>query len=456
MHNRRDFLTTGAAAAAGGVLLSGARADHHENDDKDAKRLRFALIGCGGRGTAVMRGALKYADLVACADPDRTRRDKTAEQVGKQQGEKGGPSDVQAVEDYAEILKRDDLDFVIVGTTDHWHTKPCVEAMRAGLDVYCEKPLTLTIEEGKIIRRVLDETGRVFQVGTQQRSEMGLRFLKAVAMVRDGRIGELKKVQCAIGGSPSCQPLDVQPVGDEVNWDMWLGQAPMVDYRATVPLVQDGGGKIPGRGHYNFRWWYEYSGGKLTDWGAHHVDIATWALGMGDSGPVEVVPISAEHPVPFEDGMPTEHDRYNCATRFMVQVRYPGGQEMLIRNDTRNGITLTGTEGEFFVGRGELSGKPVDELEDKPLPVGLLTELYKGKQPGSHMKNFVECIADRSQPISDVHSHHRALTTCHLANIAIRLNRPIKWDAQAEQIVGDEQARAMQAREQRAGYEIPS
>jgi predicted dehydrogenase len=215
-----------------------------------------------------------------------------------------------------------------------------------------------------------------------------------------------------------------------------------------------GRGYPPSRTHYEFRWWYEYSGGKMTDWGAHHVDIATWAIGMDNSGPTSVEGVMAEHPVPFKDGWPTVTNRYNAATKFDVKCMYPNGVELHILSDGENGILITGDKGELFVSRGALRGSAVDGLKDQPLPEGAISKLYKGKKPGNHMANFFDCIADRSQPISDVVTHHRAMTTCHLANIAIRLGRKLNWNPETEQIEGDEAANAWQKREQRKGYEI--
>ena len=335
---------------------------------------------------------------------------------------------------------------VTIVTPDHWHTKIAIEAMKAGKDVYCEKPLTLTIEEGKQIIKVLDETKRVFQVGTQQRSEMGLNFLKAVALIREGRIGEVKKVQCAIGGSPKGGPFEKTAPPSNLNWDMWLGQTPKVEY-------------IPKRCHYEFRWWYEYSGGKMTDWGAHHVDIAQWAIGMDQSGPRSVEG-TAKHPVEFKDGYPLDDTQYNTATEFKIVCQFPNGVEMTIAHaepDFDNGIMFEGEGGRLFVNRGKITGKAVDDLKENPLPEDAITKIYKGKTPeggNAHMQNFFECVKDRQQPISDVYTHHRAMTTCHLANIAIRLGRKLNWDPDKQEIVGDPDAQQWQSREQRKGYEI--
>ncbi|MFN5585478.1 MAG: Gfo/Idh/MocA family protein, partial [Planctomyces sp.] len=381
--------------------------------------------------------------------------EKGRETALKKQSRPGAERTVEMFEDYRKLLDRKDIDVVTIVTPDHWHSKIAIEALRAGKDVYCEKPLTLTIDEGKQIRKVLEETKRVFQVGTQQRSEMALRFLHAVAMVREGRIGELKTVTCAIGGAPSSGEIPVAEIPKELNWDMWLGQAPLTDYRFKATNGRYGNSRC----HYEFRWWYEYSGGKMTDWGAHHVDIAAWAFNLENTGPVKVEPVSAVHPVAFNDGMPTDPSQYNTATQFHVTATFKNGAVLHIRDSANdlgfdNGLLLEGTTGRIFVNRGKLTGDAVDALKTNPLKEETLKTLYKGKTPGNHMQNFFECIGDRTQPISDVHSHHRAMTVCHLANIAIRLDRTIQWDPDTEQIVNDPQAATWQAREQRKGYEI--
>ena len=194
----------------------------------------------------------------------------------------------------------------------------------------------------------------------------------------------------------------------------------------------------------------------MTDWGAHHVDIAQWAIDQNgpNQGPLSVTPVMAEHPVAYKNGRPQEDDQYNTASKFLIKANFPDDVEMTIRHDTSNGILLEGTKGRIFVSRGSLKGKPVEELADNPLPEDAITKLYKGKQPGDHMRNFFECVKTRELPISDVFSHHRALTTCHLANIAIRLNRQLKWNPRTEQIEGDDEARGWQSRQQREGYTI--
>ncbi|MBN8629194.1 MAG: Gfo/Idh/MocA family oxidoreductase [Planctomycetes bacterium] len=460
-HSRRQFLkAAGSAAALANVPYFGWTSQTIAQDAAVTSKNDRPLMGCigvGDRWNAVGPLAMNFADCVAVCDVDKAMTDKARNKALEVGSKAGRPRDVEVFEDYRKLLDRKDIEVVTIVTPDHWHSKIAIDAMKAGKDVYCEKPLTLTIDEGKQILKVLKETGRVFQVGTQQRSEMSAnkgtvksQFLHAVALVRSGRLGKITKVECRIGGVKPSPALPKTEVPAGLNWEMWLGQAPLVDY-VSAPS----GGKYPfSRCHYEFRWWYEYSGGKMTDWGAHHVDIASWALGADTTGPLSVEGISVNHPVPLKDGMPTVDNMYNTATNFDVKAMFPGDVEMRILSDGENGIQFTGTQGDLFVSRGALRGSAADTLKDQPLSEELLGQLYKGKKWGNHMANFFECCGDRTQPISDVDTHHRAMTTCHLANIAIRLGRKINWDSQAEQIVGDDAANAWLKREQRKGYEV--
>jgi predicted dehydrogenase len=435
--------------------LTGAVARGSDEPMKN-DRYNIAGIGTGDRWMGIIGGAMKYGDVVAVCDVDREHVEKAREKVGGK---------AEMFEDYRKVLDRPDIDVVIIGTPDHWHSKISIEAMLAGKDVYCEKPLTLTIDEGKKICQVQKQTGRVFQVGTQQRSEFSTdkkedkhrfhhQFLHAVALAHSGALGKIQRVTCSLGDGPVSESLPQVEVPKNLNWDMWLGQAPWVEY---VQGGKDPDNRFPqSRCHYNFRWWYEYSGGKLTDWGAHHIDIAQWVLGMDQSGPLSIE-ATAELPVSMKDGFPTLADRYNTASTYYIKCVFPNDAVMVIREGPDNGVWIEGDKGEIFVNRGKLKdvrGDAVAKLQDEPLPEEAILKLCKGKKPGSHMGNFFECIGDRSMPISDVHTHHRCMTTAHLANIAIRLDRPLKWDPEREQMLGDEQANAMQSREQRQGYEI--
>ncbi|MFQ5730372.1 MAG: Gfo/Idh/MocA family protein [Planctomycetaceae bacterium] len=463
--DRREFLKSSAAGAAVAGTMPfwfSTESDAALQAKSPNERPVLGCIGTGSRWNAVGPNAMQFSDCVAVCDADANHAGRAKARVKGIQGRKGKKTKIALHEDYRRILDRGDVDVVTVVTPDHWHSKIAIEAMQAGKDVYCEKPLTLTIEEGKQIVKVLKKTKRVFQVGTQQRSEMGQRFLTAVGLLRDGRIGDVKRAVVAIGGAPTSGPIPKAAVPKGLNWDLWQGQTPKVDYR-----YKRVGRRAVTRCHYEFRWWYEYSGGKMTDWGAHHVDIAQWGLDqLGDGqGPVEIVPVSSKHPVELKDGMPTKDDRYNTATQFRILCKFANGAVIDLRHSAANdpsqkfgnGIMFEGTKGRFLVHRGKIAGAPVEALKTDPLPEGLLKKIYKGKTVGgrnAHMRNFFDCLKTREQPISDVFSHHRALTTCHLANIAIRLNRTLKWDPKTEQIIGDKQARQMQGREQRKGYEI--
>ncbi|MBX3448923.1 MAG: Gfo/Idh/MocA family oxidoreductase [Planctomycetaceae bacterium] len=450
-HNtsRRQFLKGVAAAGAAGIFLpSSNRAFGFQ---AASERPVFATIGLRNQGWAITSKSFGFADFAALADVDANVLAENVAKVEKSQGKKP-----DAYKDYRKILDRKDIDAVMIATPDHWHTKIAVEAMYAGKDVYCEKPLTLTIDEGKLIEKVVKETGRVFQVGTMQRTESDQRFLQAIALIRDGRIGTVKKVTCGINGMEASPVIPEAPVPEGIDWDFWLGPAPAVAYRALPELREGYGGGVPlySNCHYSFRNWHEYSGGKLTDWGAHHVDIACWALGASDTGPSRVAPIDYSLPVEYKDGYPLVADQYNAATKFNIRVDMPKGVEMIITSEGDNGILFEGTEGRFFVNRGKMSGKPVEDLKDKPLPEGAIEAVYGGPVSKNHTANFIEGMKARKQPISDVWSHNRMLEICHLSNIAMRLGRDLKWDPVKREIIGDAQANAFLGRENRKGFEI--
>lgn len=450
--SRRQFMksTLGAGFAASMPYYFSQPTTFASEFKSKNDRIPIGLIGSGDMGQGNIDAAKDWVNLVAIADADENRV--------RQANEKFSEGKADGYSDYRKILDRDDIKIVHIATPDHWHAKPLIEAMLAGKDVYCEKPLTLTIDEGKLIRKVQKETGRIVQVGTQQRSSFN-RFAKAIAIVAEGRLGKIKRVQCAIGSASSSPALPVAKVPKELDWDRWLGPAPAVEYRHL--------GNRQGRhrrgqcnGHYEFRWWYEYSGGKLTDWGAHHVDIAKWALEVnGQTGGPLSIEGPTKHPVEFKDGFPVQTDRYNTATEFNFNVKFPEDTEMVIRHDTDNGVLIEGEKGRIFVNRGKLVGKPVDELKDNPLPKDAIKKVYKGlptenNNRRAHWLNFLHCHREQIEPISDVHSHMRMLNICHLAGISARFGRKLNWDDTNEVITGDEQANAFLKRPYREGYEI--
>ncbi|MBS0261283.1 MAG: Gfo/Idh/MocA family oxidoreductase [Planctomycetes bacterium] len=451
--SRRSVLKSGVLALATGWLPSreGRAAGFREANE----RPRVGAIGTGSRWCQRATGIngpwgsapdfRKYGDYVAVCDVDRSRRQRAAALVKDWTG-----VEVPMPADYRAILDDPKVDLVHISTPDHWHAKIAIEAMLAGKDVYCEKPMTLTIPEGREICDVCRKTGRIVQIGTQQRSDF--QFVQAIALIQSGRLGKIQKAVCRIGGAPTSPEIPVAEPPADLDWNLWQGPVAAAPFRF---LAGDNGETHSwSRGHYEFRWWYEYSGGKLTDWGAHHVDIATWGMGRTESGPVEIIPEFVRHPVEFRDGYPVDPARYNTATEFLIRARFADGAEIEIRHDGDNGILFEGTEGRLFVNRGRISGKPVEDLKSQPLPEGALEKAYKNRLLVDHFRNFFEAARDRVEPISDVFSHHRALSTCHLAGLAARLNRKLTWDPEREVIVGDAQAQLLLGRESRRGFEI--
>jgi predicted dehydrogenase len=421
-----------------------------------------ALIGCGGQGFRDGRHALEFCNLVAVCDVDADRAASAREFYADKISQSGSRPQIDIYEDYRAIIDRDDIDAIICATVDHWHVKMSTEALRSGKDVYCEKPLTLTIDEGRVISQVVKETGGIVQVGTQQRSNE--RFLRAIAIAHSGRLGAIKKVTVGINRNPFSKPLPAVSPPQALNWNMWKGPTADVPYRflkggkVGQNLVREhgDGGQDASNGHYEFRWWYEYSGGKMTDWGAHHVDIAHWMIqqnGPGQ-GPTKITPEMVVPSVAFDDrGNPTETDRYNVPQRFTVRADFPQDIQMVITSEGRNGILVEGTDGRIFVNRRTLAGKPVEELESNPRRETTRSRMHGGLVV-SHMQNFFDCLVSRQQPVSDIWSHLVAVNTCHLGNIAIRLGRPVEWDAASQSVTGDAVASEMQARPCRKGFEI--
>lgn len=447
--SRRGFLQGVAAAGTAAAFVPSLQRAHGYASVND--RPVFATIGLRNQGWTITSKSFKFADFAALADVDSNVLGVNVEKTEKAQNKKP-----DAYSDYRKILDRKDIDAVMIATPDHWHTKIAVEAMYAGKDVYCEKPLTLTIAEGKLIEKVVKATGKVFQVGTMQRTECDSRFLQAIALVKSGRLGKIQRVTCGINGMEASPVIPVAPVPTGLDWETWLGPAPKVDYRALPELREGYGGGVPlfSNAHYSFRNWHEYSGGKLTDWGAHHVDIACWALGATETGPSKITPVEFKLPVEYKDGHPLVQDQYNAATNFRIKVDMPNDVELIITSEGDNGILFEGTEGRFFVNRGKIAGKPIEDLKDNPLPEDAVEKVYGGPVCENHTVNFIEAMKSRKQPISDVWSHNRMLEICHLSNIAMRLNRELKWDPAKREIVGDDQANSFLARENRKGYEI--
>ncbi len=436
---RRGFLKTSTGAAVAVFTIPYFTSPTCAAADSGQDKLRVAAIGVGGRGSGIGHDAGGKGVMLACADVDRTHAERFAARYD-------GKCEIYS--DYRQVLDRNDVDVVTIGTPDHWHVKIAVEAMLAGKDVYCEKPLTLTIDEGKKICQTVRKTGRVFQVGTQQRSDQ--RFLLAIAIARSGRLGQTLKATCSIGGAPTGGPFATSDLPPHLDWNLWLGQCPVVPYTKE-------------RCHGSFRWWLEYSGGKLTDWGAHHLDIAHWGLGKEHTGPSEIqgegnfpnVPSDFD-PAAFFAGHLKIPNGYNTATQFHIDLKFADGSSIHVQHGPDNGIWFEGDKGRIFVNRGRISGEPVESLTpaEKEAFNEEIQRLYKGKQRRGHMQNFFDCVRDRGEPVSDVFSHHRELSSCHLCNIAMLLKRKLQWDPEKEDFVGDQQASDLVSRPQREPYVI--
>ncbi|MEM8864836.1 MAG: Gfo/Idh/MocA family oxidoreductase [Planctomycetota bacterium] len=467
---RRHFLQVGAGVS---LAICCPRSGWAEGFRSASERPVLGFIGTGIRYQTLAREFAPFGNAAVLCDVDSEQLSAGAAHHASVS--EGRQTDKPAlVDDYRQVIDRDDIDAVVIATPDHWHTKIAIEAMHAGKDIYCEKPLTLTIDEGRQINRTVRETGRVFQVGAHQRS--GRQFQLAAAMLRDGRVGAVQRVTCAIGGSPSCDPLPTVSPPSGLNWDRWLGPAPWADYCESPILPSSGyGSQYPyGRGHVHFRWWYEYGGGKITDWGAHHVDSAMWALGdaVDLSLPYQATPLRVTHPAPLVDGYPTTNDRFNVATSFHARVQFASGVELDVVDTSEevgvsNAIMFRGNAGRYLVNRGKLVGKPVEQLAERPLAADRLESLYAGlsgsdesdnklSTVGKHVQNFAACLKTRAKPISDPESNQRHLDICHVINVALRLGRAVTFDPQSQQFVGDEQANGFVARESRAGYAIES
>jgi predicted dehydrogenase len=449
--SRRKFLQDTALVGASIALpaLTGARLFGQDRNS----RPKIASIGVGGsrgrynQGGWVARRAARFGQMIAVCDVDQLHNEEFNREFGGK---------LAMYQDYRKLLEKEKPDVVTIGTPDHWHVPIAIDALHAGCDVYCEKPLTLTIEEGFRIREAVRTTGRVFQVGTQQRSEHDLLFLRAIAIVQNGKLGDNVTAHIAIGnGDASSETFQAGPAPEGLDWSMWVGPTPERDYCE--------------RRRKDFRWFYEYSGGQMTDWGAHHIDIAQWALGLDRTGPVSVH-AKGQFPsiVPadfnwneFLDGKTSLPNTFNAAPHFDVELKYANGTTLTLGSEYQegstkfdNGILFVGSKGRIFVNRGRLTGKVVEEMSaaDRSELLQSLIPIYKGRWPGDHMGNFFECVADRGEPISDVETHHRTMTTCHLANISLMLGREVKWNPDTERFDNDAEATALMSRASRPGF----
>lgn len=425
--HRRSFLKTTAAIAAASQLprwfldeTFAATASIPATSDKPS----VGLIGCGGMGRHDAKLASQFGRIVAVCDLDDTH-------IAAAQKEH---PEAQAYKDFRKLLERRDLHAVICGTVDHWHTLVSIAAMRAGKDVYCEKPLTFTIDEGKHLVKVAKQTRRVLQTGTQQRSDKNFRL--ACELVRNGRLGKLTQVETFLPAGRREGPFRTAPVPAGFDWNFWLGQTPLVDY-------------VPERGHFSFRYWFDYSGGTMTDWGAHHNDIALWGMGLERSGPTSIEAKRLVEMIPGGFSATSEYEVHytyaNGVSHWCRSTSADNPSGGVIRPDgQRHGVRFTGANGWIWVTRGKiLASDP--ELLVTPLPSSA-PRLYASD---NHMGNFFDCVRTRKQPICEAEIGHRSASVCHLGVIALRLGRKLQWNPQRERFEGDKDANKWLSREMR-------
>ncbi len=471
--SRRGFLTRslGGLSAAGLPLWYAeqlvAAQEQRQSAEKPVAASDKMVMGAIGIGSRQSRGRDIYnqartnkAVYVAACDVDARHLKNGLEMM-----KKDGFADAKGYSDYRQLLEDKNINAVTIAIPDHWHALVAIEALRRGKDVYCEKPLTLTIAEALAVVKVARSTGRVFQTGSQQRSEMNGMFRLAAELVRSGRIGKIKTIECRIDGNPQSGPIAKAPVPEGLDWDFWLGPTPKVDFLLSKDGKQT-------NCHYEFRWWHQYSGGKMTDWGAHHIDIAQWALGMDGSGPVEIEVLKASP-------APKEPNEYNWNKDFQVQHTYANGVKVIVMSGggtdagnslvnkdgkvpmgrdgkqrtvgpNENGVLFLGEGGNIFVSRSMIVASG-EKLLSEPLKED--PKLYDGR-PTNHMANFFDCVKSRKRPIADVEIGASSVIVCHLGAIALRLGKKLKWDPKVQQFVGNDEANKMLSREYRAPWKL--
>ena len=415
--SRRDFHRGVASAALASALPSIG------SPTNAPPPVRLAVIGPGKRGMNLMRGAFLRDgfEVVAVCDVDQNRLAAAKKLADERQPN----SDCYATTRHEDAMDRADVDAVVIATPDHWHCHQILDAAKRNKHVYCEKPLTLTLREAQLVVPAVQKAGVAFQTGSQQRTEYGQRFVQAAELIRNGRLGDVMTVHVGVGAPPRACALPEEELEPGLDWDRWLGPAPMRPYHSDLS---------PRGVHKHYPAWrryWEYAGGGLADMGAHHFDIAMWALGRDGSGPVEVHPPLVEGAetgasVVFDDGVRIVH----------------GG---------RSGATFVGTEGTLAVDRPRIGAEPSKLLEE-PLPDDAAL-LPRRK---SHAEDWLQAIRGGEQTTCPVEVGAGSVAICHLLNVAYRLRRKLRWDPIQWRFVGDDEANALCDYERRAGYELPT
>jgi predicted dehydrogenase len=436
--SRRSFLKTiSATAAASGVPLwfvqrSLAQAQPAASAAPGDRR-NIALIGCGGMGTGNLQDAARIFNVVAVCDADTNHLNSVAGQFSR------NGNTVKKYTDFRELLKNDDVHAIINATPDHWHTLINIAAARAKKDIYGQKPLTLCVAEGRSVIKAVRDNKVVFQTGSQQRSDR--RFRLACELVRNGRIGKIQEVNVWVPAGLIGGPFHTRPVPPNLNWDLWQGQTPNVEYEQE-------------RCHGSFRWWWDYAGGPVTDWGAHHNDIARW--GIGQDGPLDVEAKALTTPV---EGGYTTPSQFEATLHWANDIKetvktttddtWTGG--VINQNGQRNGVKFTGSDGWIWVNRGTIEASK-DEIIQTPLKDG---DIHL-EVSNNHMQNFLDCIHSRKDPVASVDVGHYSTVVGHIIIIALRAGAKYQWDPVKEMFVGEGASEANKhlAREMRKPYDL--
>jgi myo-inositol 2-dehydrogenase / D-chiro-inositol 1-dehydrogenase len=450
--SRRDFLkatlfTTAGAVVAPTIIPSTFAKSYSPNNN-----INVGVIGCGriARGHDIPE-TLKYdnAKIVAVCDVDRKRVKEGKEFVENLYLKKTGKQnfvDVKTYEDFREMCENKDIDAVIICTPDHWHAIPAIVAAKAGKDIYLQKPTSLTITEGRALSDTINHTGRILQIGSQQRSlDPWPQFQKACELVRNGRVGELHTIKIGLPGDPGGEEEPEMAIPENLNYDMWLGSTPYAYYTEKRVHPQADCSR-PG--------WLrceQFGAGMITGWGAHHIDTAHWGMGTEFSGPIEVE-AKADFPT---SGLWNVHGKFN------VKAKYANGVSMFINGDFPNGVRFEGSEGWIFVARGNYSvtasdpvskennNKSLDASDAKILASTIgpnEIHLYRSKEQHG---NWLDCIRTRQVPVAPAEIGHRSGTACLVSHIAMKLPRKLYWDPENERFKNDDEANAMLSRPMR-------
>ncbi len=455
--NRRDFIRSSAnGAVAGSLMVSGFPTIVPASvfgKNAPSNRINVAALGTGRISRSHdMPNVWKYdsARIIAVCDLDSKRVEDAKKLVNDYYSKKEGKSykGVTTYTDYREALQNKDVDAVLISTPDHWHSLMAIHAVEAGKDVYMQKPASLTIAEGRAVSNAVHRTGRILQIGSQQRSSPQFRY--AAELVRNGRIGDLHTVEVGLPGDPAGDEEPEMPIPSNLNYEMWLGSTPWVYYTEKRVHPQNGYGR-PG--------WLrceQFGAGMITGWGSHHIDCAHWAMDTEYTGPVEISG-RAEFP---KSGLWDVHGV------FRTEAVYANGVKMIVTNELPNGIKYIGSKGWIFVTRGNYSvtaSDPVSASDDnRPLRASdpkIITSkigpdeinLYKSDD---HHGNWLECVKTRKQPIAPIEVGHRSCSTCLLHHIVMKLGRKVQWDPVRERFINDDEANSMLSRPQRWPYII--